>query len=756
MSLNSVVSSLVRAAAGISADISDAELDAHVAKLLAEEAKASELKWSELGLGGLLGTGRDAPDANAPKPNKRFLASVIRTVDGHNAALLRDQARTARDARTGRYRDDSDRERERESTRRSSRPSGSGSGASSRLFGGAMKSLGKEERDVKSKEWRDVYRRRNEREESIEREEKEGREFRHKWDQPKPRRRSRDRDETSAGPSGPRRRSRRMYGYSDDEGSSRAGGREEDELDEEAYMNVSKRNPDGLRRKGWDGSSRGESSRRYRDEEKEDGEREHRENRRERRRKEREAKEKSEGRGDEDDRRDCEDDRGHRSGKKRTDERKRKEREDESESDRDSAARRRHRDHRRNRSGSEDDHRSRYDRSRNGVRSDDDRNADQRSSRRPERTRKDSSDHADDTMSSRGGEGRTERDAIRRDRGDDASPSSHRNGRPESGEEGRNGEEAGGKRKGEGRIRDAAKLFSDAMRQATRGQSPGHSDAAETKSSHLTPAKLSDNRNEDGPAMDKPAFVGLRIQGASRPVAPVKIDSPPPLSVSRRASSPPLTKSTHTSKSSPPPSSRPAASSSSSRSVKRPSPPPARNAKHAPPAPPPPPPPAEAPPSPPPPSPPRPSLSKMDRYFDGSYDPRLDLGEVPAEGMVVSVGWDNMLSVLKDRGRKTRRSPSPSSYGPPPPPRSAPPRSPSPETAARRAARKARKARLADADSEDEKDRARRKEKKKREKEKLAEFGKSQRVGAVGGEGGGAEGYAYVPKGGIREWDLGK
>lgn len=49
-----------------------------------------------------------------------------------------------------------------------------------------------------------------------------------------------------------------------------------------------------------------------------------------------------------------------------------------------------------------------------------------------------------------------------------------------------------------------------------------------------------------------------------------------------------------------------------------------------------------------------------------------------------------------------------------------------------------------------------RKEKKKREKEKLAEFGKSQRVGAVGGEGGGAEGYAYVPKGGIREWDLGK
>lgn len=60
MSLNSVVSSLVRAAAGIPLDISDSELDAHVAKLLAEEAKASELKWNELGLGGLLGTVRES------------------------------------------------------------------------------------------------------------------------------------------------------------------------------------------------------------------------------------------------------------------------------------------------------------------------------------------------------------------------------------------------------------------------------------------------------------------------------------------------------------------------------------------------------------------------------------------------------------------------------------------------------------------------------------------------------------------------
>lgn len=64
MSLNSVVNRLVRAAAGISQGISDAELDSHVAQLLAEEAKAKELKWSELGLTGLLGNsmaaGRDS------------------------------------------------------------------------------------------------------------------------------------------------------------------------------------------------------------------------------------------------------------------------------------------------------------------------------------------------------------------------------------------------------------------------------------------------------------------------------------------------------------------------------------------------------------------------------------------------------------------------------------------------------------------------------------------------------------------------
>jgi hypothetical protein len=55
MSLNSVVNNLVRAAAGIPADISDGDLDRHVAELLAKEAKERDAKWSEIGLGGLLG-----------------------------------------------------------------------------------------------------------------------------------------------------------------------------------------------------------------------------------------------------------------------------------------------------------------------------------------------------------------------------------------------------------------------------------------------------------------------------------------------------------------------------------------------------------------------------------------------------------------------------------------------------------------------------------------------------------------------------
>ncbi|EIW72004.1 hypothetical protein TREMEDRAFT_66667 [Tremella mesenterica DSM 1558] len=97
MSLNSVVNSLVRAAASVPVDITDEELDKHVAQLLADEAKGKEEQWTSLGLKAYLG--ESSPDPNAPKPNKRFLASVIRTVDGHNASLLRAQEQAAKEVR---------------------------------------------------------------------------------------------------------------------------------------------------------------------------------------------------------------------------------------------------------------------------------------------------------------------------------------------------------------------------------------------------------------------------------------------------------------------------------------------------------------------------------------------------------------------------------------------------------------------------------------------------------------------------------
>ncbi|WVN86495.1 uncharacterized protein L203_101659 [Cryptococcus depauperatus CBS 7841] len=136
MSYNSIINNLVRATSGIAENVSDAELDVHVAKLLAEEAKAKESQWSELGLSGLLGnpmlSGRDSPDPSLPKPNKRFLASVIRTVDGHNAALLKQQTEAAEQAKQNRVP---------ETSKRDLSNRGTSGSAASRLFGGALKDV---------------------------------------------------------------------------------------------------------------------------------------------------------------------------------------------------------------------------------------------------------------------------------------------------------------------------------------------------------------------------------------------------------------------------------------------------------------------------------------------------------------------------------------------------------------------------------------------------------------------------------------
>jgi hypothetical protein len=52
--MSDIVSRLVRAAASIPTDISDTDLDRHVAELLAREAKEKEGKWKELGLSAYL------------------------------------------------------------------------------------------------------------------------------------------------------------------------------------------------------------------------------------------------------------------------------------------------------------------------------------------------------------------------------------------------------------------------------------------------------------------------------------------------------------------------------------------------------------------------------------------------------------------------------------------------------------------------------------------------------------------------------
>jgi len=55
----SIVNDLIRAAASIPKDISDVELDKHVAELLVKEAKAKESRWKELGIGVYLESVRD-------------------------------------------------------------------------------------------------------------------------------------------------------------------------------------------------------------------------------------------------------------------------------------------------------------------------------------------------------------------------------------------------------------------------------------------------------------------------------------------------------------------------------------------------------------------------------------------------------------------------------------------------------------------------------------------------------------------------
>ncbi|KAG1742749.1 uncharacterized protein EDB91DRAFT_1247556 [Suillus paluster] len=95
-SLSSVVSNLVRASMGttISPSITDDDLDRHVAELILREAKRKAESYGEVGIKAYLPT---APDPNAPRPNKRFLSSIIKSTDDHNKTILRAQALAAQE-----------------------------------------------------------------------------------------------------------------------------------------------------------------------------------------------------------------------------------------------------------------------------------------------------------------------------------------------------------------------------------------------------------------------------------------------------------------------------------------------------------------------------------------------------------------------------------------------------------------------------------------------------------------------------------
>ncbi|KAG8899134.1 hypothetical protein FRC01_010647, partial [Tulasnella sp. 417] len=97
-SLSSVVSNLVRAQLGasVSSQVTDEDLDKHVADLILREAKQKEEK--SFGKEGVRAYYPDEPE-NKPRPNKRFLSAIIKTVDEHNAVVIETQARIAASAK---------------------------------------------------------------------------------------------------------------------------------------------------------------------------------------------------------------------------------------------------------------------------------------------------------------------------------------------------------------------------------------------------------------------------------------------------------------------------------------------------------------------------------------------------------------------------------------------------------------------------------------------------------------------------------
>ncbi|SPO22513.1 uncharacterized protein UTRI_01191 [Ustilago trichophora] len=121
------------------ASIPDQELDAYIAELILQKSRAKEVRSQTEGIGAYLQDDDAVPkadEARVPNTNKRFLASVIRNVEGHNQALLRVQAREAeRAARNGERTGDSTRAKSNNSGQRDLEASRGSKGATSRMRG---------------------------------------------------------------------------------------------------------------------------------------------------------------------------------------------------------------------------------------------------------------------------------------------------------------------------------------------------------------------------------------------------------------------------------------------------------------------------------------------------------------------------------------------------------------------------------------------------------------------------------------------
>ncbi|KAF8640703.1 hypothetical protein AX17_000359 [Amanita inopinata Kibby_2008] len=92
-SSSSSLSSLVRSS---TSTVTDDDLDRQVAELILREAKKKAERYSQQGIRAYIS---NLLDSNAPRANKRFLSSIIRSTDDHNKTILRAQALAAQEVK---------------------------------------------------------------------------------------------------------------------------------------------------------------------------------------------------------------------------------------------------------------------------------------------------------------------------------------------------------------------------------------------------------------------------------------------------------------------------------------------------------------------------------------------------------------------------------------------------------------------------------------------------------------------------------